>query len=84
MKELTSNASKYLTRRLQRERPDQYARVQAGELTLNAAVVEAGFRHHRVSVSTQDPASLVDTLERVDQALVAAVYAEIARRREVA
>jgi hypothetical protein len=38
------NARSYTLARLQQHRPDLYQRVKAGELTANAAAIEAGFR----------------------------------------
>jgi hypothetical protein len=38
------NASKYTVARLERDRPDLAARVEAGEMSAHAAAIEAGFR----------------------------------------
>jgi hypothetical protein len=38
------NSRAYTLTRLKRERPDLYARVKAGELSANAAAIEAGWR----------------------------------------
>jgi len=40
----TGNSVSYAVRRLQKNRPDLYERVKSGELTSNAAMIEAGFR----------------------------------------
>ena len=38
------NSAPYAHRRLHKHRPDLHARVLVGELTANAAMIEAGFR----------------------------------------
>jgi hypothetical protein len=54
----------YLSDRLARDHPDQYAAVKAGELSINAAAVLAGIRPRRVSVRTDDPASVARSLRK--------------------
>jgi hypothetical protein len=50
--------------RLAREAPEQYAAVKSGELSINAAAVAAGIRSHRISVRTDDPASVARSLRK--------------------
>ena len=51
-------------RRLRKDRPDLHARVLAGELKVNAAMVEAGFRHRTVTVPIDDVPALAKALRR--------------------
>lgn len=51
-------------RRLRKDRPDLHARVLDGELSANAAAVEAGFRKRTITVRTDDPAKIAATLRR--------------------
>lgn len=53
----------YALKRLKRDRPDLAARVVAGELTPNAAAIEAGFRKRAFSVP-DDPEAAADALVR--------------------
>jgi len=46
----TGNARQYALRRLKKSRPDLHARVLAGELSPNKAMVEAGFRRKMIQV----------------------------------
>ena len=46
----SGNAKDYTLDRLDRERPDLYERVVDGEMSANAAAIEAGFRTKTVSV----------------------------------
>lgn len=54
----------YTLERLERERPDLRARVDANELTANAAAIEAGFRSKTFTVPADRPESIVATLRR--------------------
>lgn len=74
------DVSDYMATRLARDHPEQYAAVVAGQLTLHAAAVAAGIRRRRISVRTDDVASLVDSLARADADLVRAVHDETGRR----
>jgi hypothetical protein len=56
--------SGYLADRLARDAPEQYERVRAGDLSINAAAVAAGIRPRRVSVCTDDAASAARSLHR--------------------
>lgn len=56
--------SKYTAARLARDAPEQYAAVRSGDLTINAAAVLAGIRPRRVSVRTDDPASVARSLRK--------------------
>lgn len=47
---LKGRGAGYQTRRLERDRPDLAARVKAGDLSANAAAIEAGFRPKTVTV----------------------------------
>lgn len=51
-------------RRLRKDAPDLHQRVLGGELSPNAAAIEAGFRPRRVSVRTDDVGSAARTLAR--------------------
>jgi hypothetical protein len=53
----TGNHNGYAFRRLERGRPDLFARVQAGELTPNAAMLEAGYRKPTVAVLLEPEAA---------------------------
>ena len=44
----TSNT--YALRKLRKDRPDLHAKVIAGELTPNSAMVEAGFRQKQITI----------------------------------
>lgn len=55
----------YTLRRLARDRPDLLDRIQAGELTANAAAIEAGFRRPMKSVPVDSPESAVRALLKV-------------------
>ena len=56
----TSQAS--ALRKLRRNRPDLHARVVAGELSANAAAVEAGWRQRKAQVRLDDPEAAVKVL----------------------
>jgi len=51
-------------RRLRKDRPDLHAKVLAGEMSANAAAVEAGFRHRTLTVRADDPEQAARTLRR--------------------
>lgn len=40
----------YAFRRLRKSRPDLHAKILAGEMTANAAMIEAGFREKRIAI----------------------------------
>jgi hypothetical protein len=48
----TGTTRRYALRRLRKDRPDLHARVLGGELSANAAMVEAGFRRKPSTVET--------------------------------
>jgi hypothetical protein len=50
--------------RLAREAPGEYAAVQRGEKSINAAAVSAGIRRRRVPVRLDSPESAAETLRR--------------------
>lgn len=50
--------------RLARQSPDQYAAVQSGELSINAAAVLAGIRPRRISVRLDAPESIARSLRK--------------------
>jgi hypothetical protein len=54
-----------ILRRLARSRPDLLDRIEAGELTANAAAIEAGFRRPMKSVPVDSPESAVRALLKV-------------------
>jgi hypothetical protein len=47
---MAGNTVGYAVRRLGRKRPELLARVEAGELSANRAMVEAGFRPHTMTI----------------------------------
>lgn len=49
-------------RRLNRDHPDLADRVRAGEVSLNAAAIEAGFRRHTLQISDADPESVAERI----------------------
>jgi hypothetical protein len=51
-------------RRLRKDRPDLHARVLAGELSANAAAVEAGFRRPTATVPVDSVEHAVGALAR--------------------
>ena len=53
----------YQMKRLRRDRPDLFGRVVAGEMSPNAAAIEAGFRRRMISVP-DDPELAAQTLRR--------------------
>jgi hypothetical protein len=50
--------------RLHRNRPDLYERVKAGELSANAAAIEAGWKRRMASIPVDSPESAIKALER--------------------
>lgn len=50
--------------RLVRDHPDLWQQVTAGELSINAAAVTAGFRARRLSIRVDDPDSTARTLRK--------------------
>ena len=48
-------SAEYTRRRLARDRPDLYERVVAGDISANAAAIEAGFRTRKISVPLDVP-----------------------------
>jgi hypothetical protein len=61
---VTGNRRDYTLERLERERPDLRAQVDAKELTPNAAAIQAGFRPKTFTVRADKPESIVATLRR--------------------
>src|SRR3954452_11941131 len=55
----------YVRDRLRSNRPDLYARVEAGEVALSAAAVEAGVRPRMRSTNITSPATAITGLCRV-------------------
>jgi hypothetical protein len=49
-------------RRLRRERSDLHKQVVRGELSVNAAMLQAGFRTRKISINTDDMESAANTL----------------------
>jgi hypothetical protein len=58
-------SSDHTLRRLKRDRPDLAERVIAGDLSANAAAIEAGFRRPMKSIPIDSPGSAVKALLRV-------------------
>lgn len=61
---VTGTRRDYTLERLERERPDLRARVDAKELSPNAAAIEAGFRPRTFTVRADDPEKIAATLRR--------------------
>lgn len=61
---VTGNRRDYTLERLERERPDLLERVEAKELSPNAAAIQAGFRPKTFTVRTDDPEKIAATLRR--------------------
>lgn len=60
----TGNSQAAALRRLRSQRPDLHERVISGELSANAAAVEAGFRRKMISVPGEDMQALASSLVR--------------------
>jgi hypothetical protein len=58
------NRRDYTLERLERERPDLRERVDARELSPNAAAIQAGFRPRTFTVRADDPEKIAATLRR--------------------
>jgi hypothetical protein len=58
------NTRQKALRRLRKDRPDLHDKVLAGEISAHAAMVEAGFRHHTITVPIDNVGSLVAALRR--------------------
>lgn len=58
------NSRQRALRRLRKDRPDLLERVEAGELSPHAAMVEAGFLQKSMSVPADNMVSLAETLRR--------------------
>jgi hypothetical protein len=54
----------YVRRRLRRDRPDLLKRVDAGELSANAAAIEAGFRKPKATIPVDTPDAAIGALLR--------------------
>jgi hypothetical protein len=63
LKAIGGNSEPYTIRRLKRDRPELAEKVLNGELSANAAAIEAGFRKKTVTV-TLEPRSISRTLTR--------------------
>lgn len=59
------NSPTYALRRLKRDRPDLAERVVAGELSANAAAIEAGFRRKTIIIPADIDAAAGVLLQRV-------------------
>ena len=59
------NSQSYLRRRLLRDKPKLYKRVIAGELSANAAAIEAGFRVKTITVPVDTPENALKPLLRI-------------------
>ena len=55
-------SSAYTLGTLKEKRPDMYERVQAGEMSPNAAMLKAGLRNPKISIRLDDPESAAKTL----------------------
>lgn len=61
---VTGTSASYTVSRLQHESPELFEKVKAGELSANAAAIQAGFRKKMVSVVVGDPFSAARSLLR--------------------
>jgi len=59
------NSQSYLRRRLLRDKPKLYKRVIAGELSANAAAIEAGFRVKTITVPVDTPENALKPLIKI-------------------
>lgn len=66
----------YAVARLKREAPELYAQVEAGDLSVHAAMVSAGFRHERFTVFVTSAVPIAHTLR---SKLSDSMLAEVAR-----
>ena len=55
--------AEYTAARLKRDHPELLDRVKDGDLTLNQAAIQAGFRRRTISVRIDDPVRLVSSLQ---------------------
>lgn len=62
---LPDRGQTYALRRLARDRPDLLDKVEAGDLTPNAAAIEAGFRRPMKSIPVDSPENAVRALLRI-------------------
>jgi hypothetical protein len=60
------NRAKYTVARLKRDRPDLAARVEVGELSANAAAIEAGFRRKTMTVPADIDALAAALRQKLD------------------
>jgi hypothetical protein len=58
------DAAAYTAERLSVTAPDEYAAVQRGEKTINAAAISAGIRRRRIPVRLDSPESAAETLRK--------------------
>lgn len=63
VKQVQGNSKSYTVHRLERERPDLYEQVLTGDITPNAAAIEAGFRSKTLTIPT-DPERAARTIAR--------------------
>jgi hypothetical protein len=61
---LNTDDSAYQAERLAREAPDEYAAVQRGEKSINAAAISAGIRRRRIAVRLDSAESAAETLRK--------------------
>lgn len=64
LKPVRGNSDTYLRRRLRRDNPELADQVDSGELSPNAAAVQAGFKPKTFTVRADRAASIVATLRR--------------------
>lgn len=71
---INGNRREYVMKRLERDHPELYARVQAGELSAHRAAVEAGWRSQTVALNLSSPEQMEHVLRRhVDPDTLAAL-----------
>ncbi|MCZ4505905.1 hypothetical protein O4273_24040 [Rhodococcus ruber] len=75
-KHISGNRREYVLNRLERDNPDLFARVQAGELSAHRAAVEAGWRSQTVALNLTNPEQIEQVLRRHVQPEVLAELAD--------
>lgn len=71
---INGNRREYVMKRLERDHPELYARVVAGELSAHRAAVEAGWRSQTVALNLSNPEQMEQVLLRhVDPDTLAAL-----------
>jgi hypothetical protein len=62
--ETQGTSRQYALRKLRKDAPELHAKVIAGDISPNAAMIEAGFRRKMVSIPTSDPTGAANAIIR--------------------